>query len=150
MLHKQQVNLARFKRLVLHPAMIALCAADVVGYYATRARLDAVVPFVADPDFASAGARYAPSQAPIASFALPQQPAQADLVESKFAAPLAQDPDKGAPIAQLAIMESAEPPVADGSASDRTMDRAPRPRAGMPHPRCALSRDGGRPRAVAP
>ena len=132
MLHRQQVNLAKFKRLVLHPAMIALCAADAVGYYATRARLDTVVPFVADPDYASAGARYAPSQAPIASFALPQQPVQADLVEGQSAARLVQEPDNGAAIAELAVMEPAEPPVADGSASDRTMDRAPRFRAGMP------------------
>ena len=73
MLQRQQVGLAKFKQLVLHPALIALSAADVVGYYVTRARLDAAVPSAAEPAYAASGARDVPSQVPIASFTLPRR-----------------------------------------------------------------------------
>ena len=158
MLHRQQVNLAKFKRLVLHPALAALCAADAVGYYVTRVRLDAAVPLAAEPTYANAGARYAPSQPPIADFALPREPAQVGLVGDQFAEPWVPLPDSSAPIAELAEIEPGELPAADGTASapaprqralialaiDRAVDHAPNSRVAKPGHHSSAERNKAR------
>ena len=85
---KQQTALVKFKRLVLHPAMVALCAADAAGYYVTQMRLNAPAPEAAVPAYASAApSNHAPGYGPpdyaaanasaqdrpSVSFALPQE-----------------------------------------------------------------------------
>ena len=125
---KQQTGLVKFKRLVLHPALAALCAADAAGYYVTQMRLNAPAPEAAVPAYASAVPSYrAPVYGPpdfaepnasvqdraSVSFALPQEFAPGPL-------PVA-DPQT-APDRQLATSyAAAAPAVIGGITPKRTL-----------------------------
>ena len=146
MLHRQQLDLTKLKQLLVHPALIVLCAADVVGYYATRARLDAPVSEAAEPAIAGAGARGAPTLPPAADFALPRQPAVVGLVGDLSPEPSATVQGNSPPIDQLAVIEPDGLPAVDRTALSprphqrasiapviaRAIDRTPEPRAPLP------------------
>ena len=158
MLHRQQADLAKFKRLMLHSALVALCAVDLVGYFAVRARLDATVAPEVELADANAGARYAPSQPPTASFALPPEPAQIGSIGDKFAEHSAPVPDDSTPIAQLAVIEPQELPAASAKAFshrerqqafrspavERAINLPLKPRAAIPEHHSAAGRTTAR------
>ena len=104
--HRQKLGLDRFKRLVLHPAMILLCAADGVGYYVTRARINAppaLLPIAAldSPQLALA----APSGLPDPTFAMPP-PSPPDSMFTGQA-------DASVPILPARALAAAEPVALD-------------------------------------
>lgn len=68
------MDLAKIQRFVVKPAVIALCVADGVGYFVVRSHLaEPPPPSAAFADVGSIDVATAPSDLPIASFALPQE-----------------------------------------------------------------------------